>query len=251
MMRDGKSILEVAGVTVEFDGFRALDELSFVMYNDRLTVIIGPNGAGKTTFLDVVTGRTRPLTGDVRFDGRDITSMSDYRIARLGMARKFQAPTVFPDLTVSENLRVAANPRKTLWTGLRGRLDADLRGRIQESAQTIGLYDKLDEKANTLSHGQRQWLEIGMVLTVQPRLILLDEPIAGMTLEEIEHTERLLQRIAMQTPLLVIEHDMGFVRSIAERVCVFHQGRQLTEGSFDRVSADPRVREIYLGEEAA
>lgn len=247
----GQTILEVAGITVSFDGFRALDDLSFAMYDDKLTVVIGPNGAGKTTFLDVVTGRTRAQTGSVRFDGRDISGMADYRIARLGMARKFQAPSIFPDLSVFENLRVAASPSKSLWSGLTGRIDAELREHIERTAVTIGLQEQLPGKAGTLSHGQRQWLEIGMVLASKPRLILLDEPIAGMTLEEIAHTERLLREIARATPLLVIEHDMGFVRSIADRVCVFHQGHQLTEGSFELVSNDPQVREIYLGEEVA
>jgi urea transport system ATP-binding protein len=251
MTLSGQTILEVSDITVSFDGFRALDELSFVMYDDKLTVVIGPNGAGKTTFLDVVTGRTRAQNGSVRFDGRDITGMADYRIARLGMARKFQAPSIFPDLSVFENLRVAASPTKSLWSGLTGRIDADLRSHIEQTAAAIGLQDRLPRKGGALSHGQRQWLEIGMVLASRPRLILLDEPIAGMTLEEIAHTDRLLREISRETPLLVIEHDMGFVRSIADRVCVFHQGRQLTEGSFDRVSNDPRVREIYLGEKAA
>jgi urea transport system ATP-binding protein len=146
---------------------------------------------------------------------------------------------------------VAASPTKSLWTGLTGRIDADLRSHIEQTAAAIGLQDRLPRKGGALSHGQRQWLEIGMVLASRPRLILLDEPIAGMTLEEIAHTDRLLREISRETPLLVIEHDMGFVRSIADRVCVFHQGRQLTEGSFDRVSNDPRVREIYLGEKAA
>lgn len=251
MSRRGETILEVANLTVEFDGFRALDGLNFSMYNDRLTVVIGPNGAGKTTFVDVITGRTRASAGSVRFDGRDIKGGADYRIARLGMARKFQAPSVFPDLSLFENLRVSAARAKGLAGGLFGRLDGALRGWVEELLETTDLTALRGQSASTLSHGQRQWLEIGMVLAMRPKLLLLDEPIAGMTLDEIERTAQLLRDIARRTSVLVIEHDMGFVRAIAERVCVFHQGRQLKEGSFEFVSHDTEVREIYLGKEAA
>lgn len=251
MTRPGESILEVSDLVVEFDGFRALDRLSFVLYADVLTVVIGPNGAGKTTFLDVITGRTRAHGGSVRFLGRDITELADYRIARLGMARKFQAPTVFPDLSVRDNLRVAAAPVKGLWSALRGRLTPATRAAIDEALAVTGLGALAARPAAALSHGQRQWLEIGMALATQPRLLLLDEPIAGMTGEEVDRTAELLQEIARRRSVLVIEHDMSFVRRIAQRVCVFHQGRQLVEGSFERISADERVREVYLGVEAS
>lgn len=251
MSRSGKTILEANGLAVEFDGFRAINGLNFTMYDDLLTVVIGPNGAGKTTFLDVITGRTAAAAGTVRFDGTDITRMSECRIARLGMARKFQAPSVFPDLSVLENLRVAQARRKSLVGALFGRLDGAQLDRIDELLDVTQLQAEKRQAAGTLSHGQRQWLEIGMVLAARPRLVLLDEPIAGMTLPEIERTAELVRTVARMTSVLVIEHDMGFVRQIAQRVCVFHQGRQLTEGNFDFVSADPQVRAIYLGEEAA
>ncbi len=249
MIRPGESVLEVSDLVVEFDGFRALDRLSFVLYADVLTVVIGPNGAGKTTFLDVITGRTRAGSGSVRFLGRDTTDLPDYRIARLGMARKFKAPSVFPDLSVRDNLRVAATPAKGLWSALRGRLAPRTRETIEQSLDITGLGPLASSPALVLSHGQRQWLEIGMALAMQPRLLLLDEPVAGMTPDEVERTAELLQEIARRRSVLVVEHDMGFVRRIAQRVCVFHQGRQLVEGSFERVSGDQRVREVYLGVE--
>ncbi|HQU16905.1 MAG: urea ABC transporter ATP-binding protein UrtD [Chromatiales bacterium 21-64-14] len=251
MIGSGESILEVSDLVVEFDGFRALDRLSFVLYENRLTVVIGPNGAGKTTFLDVITGRTRARSGSVRFLGRDITELPDYRIARLGMVRKFQTPSVFPELSVWENLRVAAAPVKGLWHAVAGRLADDTRQVIEAALETIGLKAHARSVATSLSHGQRQWLEIGMALAMQPKLLLLDEPVAGMTLDEVARTAELLQEIARSRSVLVIEHDMSFVRRIAERVCVFHQGRQLVEGSFERVSEDRQVREVYLGVETA
>jgi urea transport system ATP-binding protein len=250
-MHQTRDILEVFDVAVEFDGFRALDGLSLAVRERELTVAIGPNGAGKTTFVDVVTGRTRPSEGNVVFDGTDITRWQEHRIARAGIARKFQAPSVFPDLTLEENLLLAAQPEKSLRVALFGRRTREAAALVEELLGQIGLTEHVRRKARELSHGQKQWLEIAMTLALRPRLLILDEPIAGMTQEEIEVTVELLRGLARERSVLVIEHDMAFVRSIAERVVVLHQGSLLAEGSFDYVSADPQVRKVYLGEEAA
>lgn len=249
-MNNHRDILEVFDICVEFDGFRALDDLSLAVRERQLTVAIGPNGAGKTTLVDVVTGRTRQSSGSVRFDGHDISHWQEHRIARHGISRKFQAPSVFPDLTLEENLHLAAKSVKTLRAALTGwgRDQARLVAALLEQTR-LGAHAK--RKAVELSHGQKQWLEIAMTLAMQPRLLILDEPIAGMTQEEIEATIALLRELARERSVLVIEHDMAFVRSIAERVLVLHQGQLLAEGSFDHVSANPDVRRVYLGEEAA
>lgn len=247
----GPSLLEVNGVSVGFDGFMALNELSFVLFEDQITVIIGPNGAGKTTLLDVITGRTRADSGTIDFDGHRITGLTDYKIARRGIGRKFQTPSVFPDLTVWDNLVLAGRPVKTVWSTLRSRTNAAERARLQEILELIGLQTRGLVAAGTLAHGERQWLEIGMVLAQQPKLMLIDEPIAGMTASEALRTADILRRVSDRCSVLVVEHDMEFVKRIADRVSVFHQGQLLVEGSFERISADPRVQEIYLGTGAA
>ncbi|HUW98026.1 MAG TPA: urea ABC transporter ATP-binding protein UrtD [Acidiferrobacter sp.] len=250
-MTKGRSLLEVSGVSVSFNGHRALDNLSFVMYEGELAVIIGPNGAGKTTLLDIVSGRTAADEGTVVFDGRAITGMADFRIARLGIARKFQTPSVFPGLTVGDNLVLAGRRQRGVWATLvRGLRDSN-QAHYDSILERIGLAHRRDTLAGTLAHGEKQWLEIGMVLAGRPRLMLIDEPIAGMTAQEATKTAELLREIAQDCSVLVVEHDMDFVKTIADRVSVFHQGRLLIEGSFDRVSHDPHVREIYLGPEPA
>ena len=239
------TLLEVDGVSKAFDGFRAIDGLSFAMGEPELRAVIGPNGAGKTTFMDIVTGKTRPDRGTVRFAGRDVTRMSETRIARAGIGRKFQKPTVFEDQTVRENLRLAlAGTRAPLTVLLRRRDRAE---RIAALAGEMGLADLLDARAGTLSHGQKQWLEIGMLLASDPRLLLVDEPAAGMTAAERERTTAMLARIARTRAVVVVEHDMEFVRRLDCRVTVLHQGRVLAEGSLAHVTADSQVVDVYLG----
>jgi urea transport system ATP-binding protein len=242
-----KMILEVSGLTVSFDGFRAVDDLSFYVEEDELRCVIGPNGAGKTTLLDMICGKTKPSSGSIKFRGIDLTQMIEYEITRAGVGRKFQNPSVYEDLTVRENLAIS-HPG---WRGIRGclfhRPTAELNDKVGEVAQTTYLADHLDDKAGLLSHGQKQWLEIGMLLMQEPALMLLDEPVAGMSTREREETAALLTRIAKGRALVVIEHDMNFVRSIAHQVTVLHQGKLLAEGSMDAVQSDPRVVDVYLG----
>ena len=241
------ALLEVSGVSKSFDGFRAIDNLSFAIGEPELRAVIGPNGAGKTTFMDLVTGRTRPDTGTIRWGeaSRDLTRMSESRIAREGIGRKFQKPTVFEDQTVWENLRLALK-------GTRGPLSVltrrhDRAERIAELADRVGLADQLPRKAGELSHGQKQWLEIGMLLAQEPRLLLVDEPAAGMTHAEREKTTAMLVEAAKTRAVVVVEHDMEFVRRLGCRVTVLHEGRVLAEGSLDHVTADPQVIDVYLG----
>ncbi|MEK8090134.1 urea ABC transporter ATP-binding protein UrtD [Thermithiobacillus plumbiphilus] len=248
-MSTGQSILEVHDVSVSFDKFKALDHLNFSMLEGELRVVIGPNGAGKTTLLDVISGRTRADSGQIRFNGQDITRMADFQIVRRGIGRKFQAPSVFPDLSVSENLALAARRKRGVLAALFQRRDPEETRRINEVLELIDLGRLRDQRAGSLAHGQKQWLEIGMVLVSRPRLMLIDEPIAGMTASEVARTAGLLRQLLGFCSVLVIEHDMNFVREIADRVSVFHQGALLTEGSFDRVRADDRVRAVYLGTE--
>ncbi len=241
------ALLEVSGVSKSFDGFRAIDNLSFSVGEPELRAIIGPNGAGKTTFMDLVTGKTRPDSGAILYGelSRDLTSMSEARIARAGIGRKFQKPTVFEDQTVLENLTMAlASPRNPLNVLLRR---PDRSARAAEAAERVGLRARLDVRAGTLSHGQKQWLEIGMLLAQEPRLLLVDEPAAGMTGAERERTTEMLVEAARTRAVVVIEHDMDFVRRLDCRVTVLHEGRALAEGALDHVCADPRVIDVYLG----
>lgn len=243
------SLLEVQGISVSFDGFRAINNLSFVIGCPEMRAVIGPNGAGKTTFMDIVTGKTRPDTGSVRWGetGRSLLAMSEAEIAQVGVGRKFQRPTVFEDQSVWDNLRVSLKKPRGPIAALFDRVSEADRARIDEIAAEIGLAEHLARPAGILSHGQKQWLEIGMLLAQDPRLLLVDEPAAGMTTEEREHTTALLKRLAQSHAVVVVEHDMDFVRRLECRVTVLHEGSVLAEGSLDHVMADERVIEVYLG----
>ncbi|MBA1146461.1 urea ABC transporter ATP-binding protein UrtD [Ectothiorhodospiraceae bacterium WFHF3C12] len=242
-------ILYVEDVTVSFDGFRALDELTLYVDDGELRCIIGPNGAGKTTMMDVITGRTRPEQGRVWFGQRiDLLRLDETEIASGGIGRKFQKPTVFQNHSVLENLELAMAADKRVWPTLLARLSGEQRGRIEEALETIGLTAEAYQAAGQLSHGQKQWLEIGMLLMQNPRLLLVDEPVAGMTHQEMDRTAELLTGLAGKHSVVVVEHDMEFVRSIARQVTVLHQGSVLAEGTMDQVQNDPKVVEVYLGE---
>ncbi len=243
-----KVILYLEGVTVSFDGFKALNELSLSIDNGEMRAIIGPNGAGKTTMMDVITGKTRPDAGRV-FLGQtmDLTRMSEAAIARAGIGRKFQKPSVFEQATVLENLWLACEGAKGWLRSLRERIAPGQRERIDEVIETVGLADARDRLAGSLSHGQKQWLEIGMLLIQGPKLLLLDEPVAGLSDEETERTAVLLRQLAGRHSVVVVEHDMHFVERLGCPVTVLHQGRVLAEGDLATVQADARVIEVYLG----
>ncbi|SEM74976.1 urea ABC transporter ATP-binding protein UrtD [Palleronia pelagia] len=241
------TLLEVSGVSVSFDGFQAIDNLSFSIGEPELRAVIGPNGAGKTTFMDIVTGKTRPDSGHVLWgeENRNLVGLSEQAIARLGVGRKFQKPTVFEAQSVRDNLAMALKaPRGPFDVLLRRNIDE---GRLHEVAAEIGLEDHLDRPAGALSHGQKQWLEIGMLLAQEPRLLLVDEPAAGMTTAEREHTTDLLNRLAQRHAIVVVEHDMAFVRRLGCKVTVLHEGRVLAEGSLDHVTQNKDVIDVYLG----
>ena len=241
-------ILYLERLTVTFDGFRALNELTLYVDPGELRCIIGPNGAGKTTMMDVITGKTRPDSGTAWFGKQiDLLSMTEPEIAQAGIGRKFQKPTVFEFLTVFDNLELALAGNRSFLKTLFARLTAAERERIDEVLETIGLAGHRFALAGALAHGQKQWLEIGMLLMQQPELLLVDEPVAGMTPQETEHTAELLLSLAGTHSVVVVEHDMDFVRSIAGRVTVLHEGHVLAEGDMDTVQNDPRVREVYLG----
>jgi urea transport system ATP-binding protein len=241
-------ILYLERLTVSFDGFKALDGLTLYVDPGELRCIIGPNGAGKTTMMDVITGKTRPDTGSAWFGQKiDLLALSEPEIAQAGIGRKFQKPTVFEFLSVFENLELALPGKKTFWRSFLAALSADQRRRIDEVLVTIGLQEQRRLVAGTLSHGQKQWLEIGMLLMQSPELLLVDEPVAGMTPQETERTAELLLSLAGKHSVVVVEHDMEFVRSIATNVTVLHEGRVLAEGKMDTVQNDPRVIEVYLG----
>jgi len=240
-------ILSVKELTVSFDGFKAVDGLSLVVERNELRCVIGPNGAGKTTLLDMVCGKTKPTQGVITFKDLELTRMSEYKITRAGVGRKFQNPSVYEDLTVLENLEISYPKQRGVVGSLFFRRTAELRLRIDEVADQVYLRDYLDNKAGLLSHGQKQWLEIGMLLMQDPELLLLDEPVAGMSPREREQTAELLKRIAPGRCLMVIEHDMAFVKMIAHKVTVLHQGRLLAEGSMEEIQKDERVIDVYLG----
>ena len=240
--------LYLSGVTVSFDGFRALNSLSLIIEKGELRTIIGPNGAGKTTMMDVITGKTRPDQGEVFYDGEhDLTKLDEATIANLGIGRKFQRPTVFENLTVYENLELAVKTARGTFATLRGLMTGEMRDTIDRLFETIGLGDRRHELAGALSHGQKQWLEIGMLLGQDAQLLLLDEPVAGMTDHETAATAELILRLAQERTLVVVEHDMEFVRSLGAKVTVLHEGSVLAEGSIDQVQASQRVIEVYLG----
>ena len=242
-------LMEVNGISVSFDGFRAINNLSFNIGPAELRAIIGPNGAGKTTFMDIVTGKTKPDEGSVIWGDRniDLIGMDEARIAREGIGRKFQKPTVFEDQSVAENFMLALAKPRGWFSVLRFAPSAGDHARVAELAEETGLADVLDRRAGELSHGQKQWLEIGMLLAQDPQLLLVDEPAAGMTVEEREHTTDLLKRAAQTRAVVVVEHDMDFVRRLDCRVTVLHEGSVLAEGSLDHVTADPQVVAVYLG----
>lgn len=242
-----ESVLSIEHLSVSFDGFKAVDDLSLEIGRNELRVVIGPNGAGKTTLLDMICGKTRPTEGSIRFGGVELTRMPEYRIVRLGVGRKFQNPSIYEDLTVSENLEISIPQARGVWGSIFFRKTRAIREHIDRIAEEVMLAEHLRMKSGKLSHGQKQWLEIGMLLMQDPQLLLLDEPVAGMSPREREQTAVLLKRIAAGKSLVVIEHDMDFVRSIANKVTVLHQGRLLSEGTVDEVQADPRVIEVYLG----
>jgi urea transport system ATP-binding protein len=244
-----KTLLYVEGVTVSFDGFRALNDLSFYVDLGELRCVIGPNGAGKTTMMDVITGKTRPDAGYCFFgQSINLLELDEPQIAQAGIGRKFQKPTVFEQHSVFENLELAMAGDKRVWPTLTARLSGEQRDRIDQVIATIGLGDQVKRPAGALSHGQKQWLEIGMLLMQDPLLLLVDEPVAGMTHQEMDRTAELLLSLEGKHSVVVVEHDMDFVRSIAKRVTVLHQGSVLAEGSMDEVQNDPRVVEVYLGE---
>jgi urea transport system ATP-binding protein len=241
-------ILYLERLTVTFDGFKALDGLTLYVDPGELRCIIGPNGAGKTTMMDVITGKTKPDTGSAWFGQKvDLLALTEPEIAQAGIGRKFQKPTVFEFLSVFENLELALPDNKTFWRSFVASLLPEQRQRIDEVLATIGLREQRHVVAGTLSHGQKQWLEIGMLLMQNPELLLVDEPVAGMTPQETERTAELLLSLAGKHSVVVVEHDMEFVRSIATNVTVLHEGRVLAEGNMDTVQNDPRVIEVYLG----
>ncbi|MBC8077359.1 MAG: urea ABC transporter ATP-binding protein UrtD [Chloroflexales bacterium] len=242
------AILSIEHVTVSFDGFTVLDGLDFSMGYGELRFLIGPNGAGKTTLLDIITGKTRPTSGRVLFDGADTRGTREDRLVRRGVSRKFQTPAVFPSLSVAQNIEVMLGFREPL-VGLLRRLPSAARDQSMHTLETVGLAAKSNHMAGTLSHGEKQWLEIAMLLSQEPKLMLLDEPVAGMTRRERDRTGELLQTISKQRSTLVVEHDMEFVRAFARTVTVLHSGKVLCEGPMEQVQADERVVEVYLGRE--
>ena len=242
------SILITENLTKDFDGFKAINNLNFSMAPGELRVVIGPNGAGKTTFLDLITGKTKPTSGQVLFKGKNVRRHSEEQISRLGIGRKFQTPRVYLNLTARANLELAASKHKNVWGTLFKQKTKAERDRIGILLETIGLATKADRHADLLSHGEKQRLEIGMLVAQSPDLLLVDEPVAGLTDEETENVGNLLVTLAESHAILVIEHDMEFVRQIARKVTVLHQGSVLCEGTIDEVQADPRVIEVYLGQ---
>ena len=252
LYRDTPLILSVSGVTKSFDGFKAIDDLNFYLEEGELRTVIGPNGAGKSTFMDILTGRTRPDTGSVVLhekngQDRNLAKLREFEINRLGMGRKFQTPSIYKSHTVYDNLVLSLNQPRGVWAALTYRESKEDQERIMEVLKTIRLDDKKDGLAGSLSHGQKQWLEIGMLLTQNPRILLIDEPAAGMSDEETDRTGELLLSLEKKHSLIVIEHDMEFIRQIARKVTVLHQGHVLKDGSFESVKSDPKVIEVYLG----
>lgn len=243
------TLLEVSGVSKSFDGFKAINNLSFQIGEPEMRAVIGPNGAGKTTFMDIVTGKTRPDEGRVIFGEKSISllKLSESQIAQAGIGRKFQRPTVFEDQSVADNLMMALKKNRSPWAVLRFRPSRADHQAVAQLADEIGLTDELPRKSGELSHGQKQWLEIGMLLAQDPRLLLVDEPAAGMTPAEREHTTDILVRAAQTRAVVVVEHDMEFVRRLNCKVTVLHEGSVLAEGTLDHVTANEKVIEVYLG----
>ncbi len=240
-------VLAIEDLSVSFDGFKAIDNLTLYLDRGELRVIIGPNGAGKTTLLDLICGKTRATGGSIKFKNAEMLGLPEHRIVRAGIGRKFQTPSIYENLPVFKNLEVSFPRGRNVFGALAFRCDATVRERVQSVALEIGLAEKLDMEAGLLSHGEKQWLEIGMLLMQDPELLMLDEPIAGMSARERELTADLLKRICQNRSVIVIEHDMEFVKRIAHKVTVMHQGKVLAEGSMDKVQNDERVIDVYLG----
>jgi urea transport system ATP-binding protein len=246
-MTNNDFLLALENVSVSFDGFKAVNELNLYIDKGELRVIIGPNGAGKTTVLDLICGRTKVSDGSIKFKSEEITGLKEHDIVRRGIGRKFQTPSIYEDLTVFENLELSYPRGRNVVGALFWKRSDEIVARVDEVAHTIFLADHLDRRAETLSHGQKQWLEIGMLLIQDPELLMLDEPVAGMSVSERVKTAELLNEIIKDRSVIVIEHDMKFVESIAHRVTVLHQGKVLAEGDMTSVQANPKVKEVYLG----
>jgi urea transport system ATP-binding protein len=239
--------LAVEDLTVSFDGFKAIEDLTLYIDKNELRVIIGPNGAGKTTLLDLICGKTRASAGSIKFKDEEIIGMPEHVRVRKGIGRKFQTPSIYENLSVFQNLEVSYPSGRSVFGALAFKCTDEVRARVEAVAAEIGLADRLDTEAGLLSHGQKQWLEIGMLLMQEPELLMLDEPIAGMSARERDLTAELLGRICQNRAVIVIEHDMDFVKKIAHKVTVMHQGKILAEGPMDKVQADPKVIDVYLG----
>jgi urea transport system ATP-binding protein len=239
--------LAVEDLTVSFDGFKAIDSLNLYIDKNELRVIIGPNGAGKTTLLDLICGKTKASAGSIKFKNTELTSMAEHKRVRLGIGRKFQTPSIYENLSVFQNLEVSFPKGRSVLGALAFKCTEEVKNRVHAVALEIGLSGKLDTEAGLLSHGQKQWLEIGMLLMQEPELLMLDEPIAGMSARERELTAELLKRICKNRAVIVIEHDMDFVKQIAHKVTVMHQGKILAEGPMEKVQADEKVIDVYLG----
>jgi urea transport system ATP-binding protein len=247
MMSNTDYALAVEDLSVSFDGFKAIDALTLYIDKNELRVIIGPNGAGKTTLLDLICGRTPSTSGTIKFNNEDLTKLPEHTRVRRGIGRKFQTPSIYENLSVFQNLEVSYPEGRSVFGALMFKRTDKVQERIEHVAEEIGLEDCLDSEAGLLSHGQKQWLEIGMLLMQEPELLMLDEPIAGMSARERDVTAQLLKRICANRCVIVIEHDMEFVKQIAHKVTVMHQGKILAEGSMDKVQNDPKVIEVYLG----
>jgi len=240
-------LMAIEDLTVSFDGFKAVDSLTMYIDKNELRVVIGPNGAGKTTLLDLICGKTKSSSGSINFKNKEMTKMAEHEIVRAGIGRKFQTPSIYENLTVYQNLEVSYPEGRGVFGSLFFKTTDEVIKRVNEVAKEIQLDNMLDTEAAILSHGQKQWLEIGMLLMQDPELLMLDEPVAGMSAKERDETAELLNRICENRSVIVIEHDMEFVKKIARKVTVLHQGKILAEGPMDKVQADEKVIEVYLG----
>jgi urea transport system ATP-binding protein len=247
LSHNNRPVLAIEGLTVSFDGFKAVDDLNLYIDRNEVHVVIGPNGAGKTTLLDLICGKTKATSGSIQFKDIELTKLSEHQIVHSGVGRKFQTPSIYEALTVFENLEMSFPRGRGVFGALTFKRTQDVIDRVHQVAKDIFLTDYLDMTADLLSHGQKQWLEIGMLLMQEPELLMLDEPVAGMSVSEREKTAELLARISKGRSVVVIEHDMEFVKSIAHKVTVLHQGKLLAAGSMESVQNDPRVIEVYLG----
>lgn len=246
-MSNSDFLLAIEDLTVSFDGFKAVDSLIMYIEKNELRVVIGPNGAGKTTVLDLICGKTKSSSGSIKFKNQELTALAEHEIVRAGVGRKFQTPSIYENLTVYQNLEVSYPVGRNVWGSLTFKRTEAVAERVRQVAEEVLLQDFLDMESALLSHGQKQWLEIGMLLMQDPELMLLDEPVAGMSAKERDQTAELLNRICKNRSVIVIEHDMEFVKKIAHKVTVLHQGRILAEGTMDKVQANEKVIEVYLG----